>query len=66
MQYRQVGLKSGTTELVANLPDHPKLKVGNSITLKDYDDPARWWAIQWVSDVTRDKKQIKTTWHNNI
>ena len=64
--HRQVTLVSGRTELVCYLPDHPKLRTGNSLRLKDHEDPERWWAVKSVSGFVREKSSIKTTWSNNI
>lgn len=62
--YRQVRLRSGTNELVTNLPDHKLLKVGNHLTLDEYPDAK--WDILWVADNTRDKRELRTDWNNNI
>lgn len=64
--HRQVNLSSGDSVLTANLPDSPKLRVGNSVTLKDHDDPTRWWKIDRVSEHVHDKSELKTKWNNNI
>jgi hypothetical protein len=61
--YRQVELRSETRELVTNLEDHPKLRVGNSLTLADHDEPERRWDIVWVSDVARERADLKTRWN---
>jgi hypothetical protein len=62
--YRQVKLRSGNAELVTNVRDHTLIKVGNHLTLDDFPD--RKWDIVWVSDHAREKRELRTDWHNNI
>lgn len=64
--HRQVVLISDLKELECNVPDHPKLKVGNVLTLKDHHDPDRQWIVIWVSQHTNDKSALRTDWNNNI
>jgi hypothetical protein len=68
VKMRQVQLTApsehGTIFLTTYVEDVPGLKPKNSITLKDSIDPERLWEIISVSAQARDKKDIKTTWHN--
>lgn len=64
--YRQVGLRSGTTELVCYLPDFG-LRPGLVVTLDSKEvDRDTWWTIEWVGSHPREKSTIRNTWHNNI
>lgn len=64
--FRQVKLRDGEVVLTTNLEEHPKLKVGNTLTLKDSDDPNRLWTIESVSDVGRERTHLNRKWNNNI
>lgn len=66
--YRQVGLRDGNVTLVANLPDRPDLRVGNSVTLKDdpAGNPDREWGIEWVSRDLIERTKLDRKWNNNI
>jgi hypothetical protein len=52
--------------MVVNLPDGPKLKVGNAVQLPDYDDSGRWWIIESVSEHVEEKANLNRSWNNNI
>ena len=52
--------------LVTYVEDDSRIKQNSMITLKDHADPDRLWRVVSLGEVTRDKKDIKTTWHNNI
>lgn len=49
--------------MVVNVPDHPKLKVGNSLTLRGDDTR---WGIKWVAAQPIEKDRLRTDWNNNI
>lgn len=61
--YRQLGLRSGSVSIVANVEDQPKLRSGNSLTLKDDD---REWSIEWVSPQLIERYKLERSWNNNI
>ena len=60
----QVELRNDNVTMVVWLPRHSKLKVGNSMTLKEKPDTL--WSIEWVGQVPVDKSQLNRTWNNNI
>lgn len=43
----------------------PRVKVGNSITLKNSTEPARLWEVLRVGE-PQSPSQIKRGWNNNI
>lgn len=43
----------------------PRVKVGDQITLKNSEEPGRWWDVLRVGDV-RASTDIKRGWNNNI
>ncbi len=43
----------------------PKVKVGNTITLKNHAEPSTLWEVLRVGEPT-DPSQIKRGWNNNI
>lgn len=59
-QMRQAVLRHGTERLVAWVED--KCKVGNSITLKNSDDPEQLWEVVSLSENVRPLDEIKQTW----
>lgn len=63
---RQFKLATGSATLVTYLPEDRRLRVGTRLTLKDSDDPRRWWTVIWRSVYVRDRKSIRTDWDNNI
>lgn len=54
MNYRQAVLRSGTQELVGNLPEVPGLREGKYVTLRDDTQPDRRWRIDWLSAHSRE------------
>lgn len=65
-QYRQIRVTQGNRELVTNVEDHKKLKVGSIITLTEENE--FYWKVEWIADNTRPASGINThrTWTNNI
>jgi hypothetical protein len=61
--HRQVELRSGNRTRMVNVPDHPKLKVGNTLRLRDEEE---FWGIAWVSVTVTNKADLHTDWNNNI
>jgi len=59
----QVELRSGTTVLTCWV--EPKVKAGDQITLKNSDEPSRWWDVIRLG-AQRDSSDIKRGWSNNI
>lgn len=59
MKKVQVKLASGPARLTCWV--EPKVKVGQQITLKDSDEPNRWWMILEVGPET-DTSEIKRKW----
>lgn len=60
--HRQVGLSSDGVEMVAFLPDDPRVRPGNSLTLKDHEmGPDRRWNILWVGSNVVEKSSLRTS-----
>jgi len=57
MRYKQCVIKSGTSRIVAWL-DADKIKVGIRITLKNSDEPRRWWKVLEISNHELVQKDI--------
>jgi hypothetical protein len=64
MMKQQVELKSGTLTMVTWVEAN-KVKVGNVITLKNFDDPDREWRVMSVGEA-KDSSEIYRGWNNNI
>ena len=58
----QLKLVSGTTHMVANVADDSRIKSGVTVTLKDSDDPKRYWFVEEVYSTPTPKRG----WNNNI
>lgn len=59
----QVDLVSGESRRTCWV--EPKVRVGTSITLKDSDEPDRFWTVVRVGGEAL-RSSLKTDWHNNI
>lgn len=51
--------------MVCWVPQDKRLKVGNRVTLKSYEDPTFLWEIQFVSEPLK-AHEINHGWNNNI
>ena len=58
----QVALESGTTRLTCWVDGDRKVRVGNVITLKNSDEPARRWVVRTLSE-PRPATTIHTDWN---
>ena len=56
--YKQCNLKSSNSVMTAWL-EADKVRAGIKVTLKDSQDPARWWLITSVGDTALPKDEIK-------
>lgn len=63
MKITQVKLSSGTTRLTCWVEN--RVKPGDSITLKNTDDPDRLWNVLTVSE-PREHDTVNRGWNNNI
>jgi len=59
----QADLRSGTTVLTCWL--EARIKPGDQVTLKNSEDPQRWWDVVHTSE-PRPAGAINRGWHNNI
>lgn len=59
----QVDLRAGNREMTCWVED--RVKVGNVITLKNYEHPSRLWEVLRVGE-PKDRSQINRGWNNNI
>ncbi len=60
----QVRLRSGTTERTCWT--EARVKVNDRITLRNSEDPQRWWDVIRVGDERKTAGQINRGWDNNI
>ena len=60
----QVHLRSGTT--VRTCWTEARVKRGDRLTLKNSEDPARWWDVVRVEEGRRLVTEINRGWNNNI
>ena len=60
----QVRLRSGPAERTCWV--EARVRVGDRITLKNSDEPGRWWDITWAGAEQRTAGQINRGWNNNI
>lgn len=60
---RQFKLQSGTTVTTAWLDDDPRVKLHSRVTLKDSDEPKRWWVVIERGDNTRHKSTLEKSWN---
>lgn len=61
----QVSLQADNRHLVTWLAADKRLKPGNTVTLKDYEDPKLVWKILHVGEPT-EASSINRGWNNNI
>ncbi len=59
----QVDLRSGNRYRTCWV--EPRVAIGDRITLKNSDEPKRWWDVLRVGD-PRESSEIKRGWNNNI
>ena len=59
---RQVHIKCGNTNEICWVNDHPKLRKGCKLTLKDEGDEL-FWEVLFVSAFSVSKKTLYKTWH---
>jgi hypothetical protein len=64
MMVVQAELKSGSSVRTCWL--RQGVKVGQSVTLKNSEDPGGWWEITRVGTEVRDLESINRDWNNNI
>lgn len=67
MNICQVQLRNKENELLTTWVDtHPKLKIGASITLKDYKEDVKWQVVK-MWNLTKDAKDFDfhRKWDNN-
>lgn len=60
----QVRLRSGTTSRTCWVEN--RVKQGDSLTLKNSEDPSRWWDVMAVDSKPTDPGRINRGWNNNI
>ena len=60
---RQFKLQSGTTTTTCWLEDSKKLRVGVRVTLKDSDDPKRWWVVVERGENLREASKLNPQWN---
>ena len=60
---RQDELRSGTTVRTCWL--EARIKVGDSVRLKNSEDPQRWWSVVRTGE-PQAADTINRGWHNNI
>lgn len=59
----QVDLKSDNRMMTCWV--EPKVRVGNFITLKNHEEPARMWEVLRVGE-PQERSRINRGWNNNI
>lgn len=64
MLHVQAFLRSGTS--VRTCWIRAGIKPGDRVTLKNSEDPARWWDVARVGSQARELEEIPRGWHNNI
>jgi hypothetical protein len=64
MNLAQVMLKDGTTYRTCWV--EAKIKTGDKITLKNSEEPDRWWSVYAVGTTRKQASEIPRGWHNNI
>lgn len=64
VRHVQAQLRSGTTVRTCWLPEG--IKPGDQVTLKNSEDPSRWWDVTGVGSEPRELSEINRGWHNNI
>jgi hypothetical protein len=60
----QVHLRSGTT--VRTCWIEARVRPGDQVTLRNSEDPARWWDVVRVEAGLRTAGQINRGWNNDI
>jgi hypothetical protein len=60
----QVRLRSGTAERTCWI--EARVKPGDQVTLRNSEDPARWWDVTHVGSERKTAAQINRGWDNNI
>ena len=63
MMLVQVDLKADNRLLTCWVED--RVKVGNTITLKNHEEPCKLWTVLRVGE-PKDRTQINRGWNNNI
>lgn len=58
----QAKLQSGETHRTCWLDCSKRLIIGTAITLKNSDEPDRWWKITGVGNEVKDSSLINTDW----
>jgi len=58
----QVALESGTARRTCWVDQRKKLHLGSSVTLKNAEEPARWWTVCFISE-PRDAAAIRSDWN---
>ena len=58
----QVALRSGATRLTCWVDGDRRLRVGNLITLKNADEPGRWWTVCAIGE-PKDSSAIHSDWN---
>lgn len=61
---RHAMLRSGTTWRTAWID--AEVTVGQSVTLKNSEDPERWWEVMSTGQSTKTASDINRGWNNNI
>jgi hypothetical protein len=56
-----VMLSDGTTERRCWVDKH--VKIGDKLTLKNSEEPERWWTVDYVSSQARFAVDIDQSWH---
>lgn len=56
----------GNGRMTCNVPTKPSFKVGDHVTLKDSEDPAKMWLVTWKAASSRPTASVPRGWHNNI
>jgi hypothetical protein len=64
VELAQVVLRSGAT--VRTCWIEARVKPGDQVTLRNSEDPGRWWDVTHVSGERKTAGQINRGWHNNI
>jgi hypothetical protein len=61
----QVRLRSGTAERTCWIPA-TAARAGTDVTLKNSEEPERWWTVAWAGTERRLPGGINRGWNNNI